>query len=91
MLRNQSRNRQLGSTPSSNGDPDTVRLGRSTDYDITGTWQVVAGPTDDPQPLRFTLGFRRPDGRRPRHPLQHRLRGFQWPGTPAAGIKTRIP
>lgn len=29
-------------------DPDTVRLQRSTDYDLTGTWQVLAGPTDHP-------------------------------------------
>jgi hypothetical protein len=29
-------------------DPDTVRLERSTDYDVTGTWRVFAGPADDP-------------------------------------------
>jgi len=34
-------------------DPDTVRLERSTDYDITGTWQVMAGQTDDP----ILIGF----------------------------------
>jgi hypothetical protein len=34
-------------------DPDTVRLERSGDYDLTGTWHVVAGPANDPIPVGF--------------------------------------
>jgi len=29
-------------------DPNTVRLERSADYDITGTWKAMAGPANDP-------------------------------------------
>jgi len=29
-------------------DPDTVRLERSADYDLSGAWRVLAGPADDP-------------------------------------------
>jgi hypothetical protein len=40
-------------------DPDTVRLERSADYDVTGTWRVLAGPADDP----MLVGFVRNSGR----------------------------
>jgi hypothetical protein len=34
-------------------DPNTVRLERSADYDITGTWRAIAGPADDPTLVGF--------------------------------------
>ncbi|WP_192909761.1 hypothetical protein [Gandjariella thermophila] len=39
-------------------DVDTVRLERSSDYNITGTWRVLAGTEDDP----LVLGFLRREG-----------------------------
>jgi len=39
-------------------DPNTVRLERSADYDITGAWRATAGPADDP----ILVGFVRRNG-----------------------------
>jgi len=63
MSRNQSRNRHLGRTQKQVRrprpiDPNTVRLERSADYNVTSTWRVVAGPAVDP----ILVGFVRRTG-----------------------------